>query len=318
MLMHVRLTVPEELSASVQTLLSDHEGTTNLVVLTGASREPVGDLIECDVAREVANEVLDGLRDLGLPKVGGVVVSTPTATPFVAARRLEALAPGDPDDAVIWEQVIDHAYGASRPTVTFHAFLLLATILAGIAVLTDSPVLVVGAMVVGPEFAAVAAACTGLVFRRWALVARSLQLLVFSFAFAIVAAALIAWIAHRAGMFDAELVTRARPLTAFIWHPDRWSVAVALVAGVAGVLALTTDRSEAMVGVFISVTTVPAAGNLALAIATWNGDEMRGSLAQLGVNLACMILSGALTLALQRLFWRRLSASSHRLFGLRA
>jgi len=35
MLMHVRLTVPEALSASVQTLLTDHEGTTNLVVLTG-------------------------------------------------------------------------------------------------------------------------------------------------------------------------------------------------------------------------------------------------------------------------------------------
>ena len=212
---------------------------------------------------------------------------------------------------------IDHAYSASRPTVTFHAFLLLATILAGIAVLTDSPVLVVGAMVVGPEFAAVAAACTGLVFKRWALVLRSVQLLVLSFTFAILATAVIAWIAHQAGMFDAELLERARPLTGFVWHPDRWSVAVALVAGAAGVLALATDRSEAMVGVFISVTTVPAAGNLALALATWNGEEMRGSLAQLGVNIACMILSGAVTLALQRLFWQRLSASSNRLFGTR-
>ena len=307
--------MPTSLSRGVQTLLTDHGATTNVVVLPGVSLDPVGDLIECDVAREVASDLLDVLRELGLPKVGGVVVSTPTATPFEAARRLEKLAPGDPDDAVIWEQVIDHAYAASRPTVTFHAFLFLATVLAGIAVLTDSPVLVVGAMVVGPEFAAVAATCTGVVFGRWSLVGRSLQLLVFSFAFVVLTAAALAWVTHRAGLFSAELVTRPRPLTAFIWHPDRWSVAVALVAGAAGVLALSTDKAEAMVGVFISVTTVPAAGNLALALAIWNGPEMRGSLAQLGVNISCMVAAGSVTLALQRLFWQRLSQQSHRVFG---
>ena len=304
MLMHLRLTVPESHSARVQDLLIGHGGTTNVVVVPGVSREPVGDLVECDVAREATSQLLDELRVLGLPQVGGIVMSTPTATPFQAARELDRTVPGDPEDAVIWEQVIDHAYSSSRPTVTFHAFLLLATILAAIAVLTDSPVLVVGAMVVGPEFAAVAAACTGLVFLRWPLVRGSLRLLLFSFAFAILATAVIAWLAHLAGMFDAELLTRERPLTAFVWHPDRWSVAVALVAGAAGVLALSTNRAEALVGVFISVTTVPAAGNLAVALAVWNGEEMLGSLTQLGVNIACMILAGTATLLVQRLIWR--------------
>ena len=59
----------------------------------------------------------------------------------------------------------------------------------------------------------------------------------------------------------------AGPLTGFIWQPDRWSFVVALLAGVAGTLSLTAGRSNALVGVFISVTTVPAAGNLALALA---------------------------------------------------
>lgn len=314
MLMHLRLNVPDSHSAQVQELLIGHGGTTNVVVVPGVSRVPLGDLVECDVAREVANQLLDDLRALGLPQVGGIVMSTPTATPFQAARELDRTVPGDPEDAVIWEQVIDHAYSSSRPTVTFHVFLLLATILASIAVLTDSPVLVVGAMVVGPEFAAVAATCTGLVFRRWSLVLNSLRLLLFSFSFAIVAAAVVAWLAHLAGMFDADLLTRERPLTAFVWNPDRWSVAVALVAGAAGVLALSTNRAEALVGVFISVTTVPAAGNLAVALAVWNGEEMLGSLTQLGVNIACMILAGAATLLLQRLVWHEVTQKSARLF----
>jgi len=90
-------------------------------------------------------------------------------------------------------------------------------------------------------------------------------------------------------------------MTGFIWHPDRWSFIVALVAGAAGVLATTTAKSAAMVGVFISVTTVPAAGNLALALATWAPDEVRGSASQLVVNIAGMVLAGTMTLWVQRL-----------------
>ncbi len=58
-----------------------------------------------------------------------------------------------------------------------------------------------------------------------------------------------------------------------------------------------------MVGVLISVTTVPAAGNLALGLAVWEPDEITGSLAQLGANIGGMILAGTLFLALQRRIW---------------
>ena len=73
-----------------------------------------------------------------------------------------------------------------------------------------------------------------------------------------------------------------------------------------------------MVGVFISVTTVPAAGNLALGIALWETGEIVGSLTQLGVNVACMIVSGSLVLAGMRSSWAWVTAGSERLFGGRA
>ena len=116
------------------------------------------------------------------------------------------------------------------------------------------------------------------------------------------------------GLVTSEMVSRPRPQTGFIWHPDRWSFIVALIAGAAGVLALSTEKANAMVGVFISVTTVPAAGNLALALGTWTESEITGSLAQLLVNLGGMLLAGAVVLGLQRLLWHRVSAASERLF----
>lgn len=88
---------------------------------------------------------------------------------------------------------------------------------------------------------------------------------------------------------------------------------MALLAGTAGVLALATDKTSAMVGVFISVTTVPAAGNLALGLAIFDTAEITGSAAQLAMNLAGMIIAGVLTLVVQRLVWRHLSdAMRHR------
>ena len=57
---------------------------------------------------------------------------------------------------------------------------------------------------------------------------------------------------------------RAATRDPVIYTPDKWSFIVALIAATAGVLSLTSRKSGALTGVFISVTTVPAAGNIAL------------------------------------------------------
>jgi uncharacterized hydrophobic protein (TIGR00271 family) len=317
MLVHLRLTVPTDLADAVVELLRHEDRSANLTRHVGASLSPVGDLVECDVARELAGEVIARLRDLGLHDSGGIVVTTPTSTPFTAARRLERAAPGDPDDAVIWETVIEQCYAASRATVSYYLFFVLASLLAAIAVITDSAVLVIGAMVVGPEFGTVAAVATGLVFGRPGLTAKALRLLVSGIVVSVVAVAVLSLVADLTGLITADMVTRPRPQTGFIWHPDRWSFLVALIAGAAGVLALTTARANAMVGVFISVTTIPAVGNLALALGVGAPSEIRGSAAQLAVNLAGMVLAGAVVLVLQRLLWVRTLAAAQRLFSSR-
>ncbi len=315
MLLHLRLTMPSDLTAEVRALIEGNDRTTNIVVQPGASVVPHGDLIECDVAREAGNDLLDNLAGLGLGERGGIIVTTPTDAPFDEARRLEELAPGDPDDVVIWASVQNEAEAMSRPTVSYHIFLVLAVILAAIAVITDSSILVVGAMVVGPEFGAIAAVCVGLVFSRRDLVVAGVKLVVFGFVFAIAVVTLLGVLAHALGLITNEAVTRPRPQTGFIWHPEPWSFVVALVAGMAGVLALSTEKASAMVGVLISVTTVPAAGNLAIGLAVWEPDEITGSLAQLGANISGLILAGTLFLALQRRIWAPLTIHAERWFG---
>lgn len=316
MLQHLRLTVPADLSDEVGRVLLDHDCVTNVTRQVGGCLKPPGDLWECDVAREETGPMLHHLNELGVDRRGSIVFSRPTGTPFDVADQIERRAPGHPDDAVIWESVEAQAEAGAVPTLSFHIFLILAVILAAIAVITDSAILVIGAMVVGPEFAAIAATCAGIALGRWSLAWSGLRLLLVSFALAIVVVTLLASLAHLAGLFTLEEVTRARPSTGFIWHPDRWSFIVALVAGAAGALALAIERTATMVGVFISVTTVPAAGNLALALAVRDLGEMGGSAAQLGANLAGMLISGTAVLLLQRACWPWLMEHSDRWFGL--
>ncbi len=80
---------------------------------------------------------------------------------------------------------------------------------------------------------------------------------------------------------------------------------MAFIAGIAGILSLTASRSGALVGVFISVTTVPAAGNIALAMALGDSSEFWDSLLQLGINIGAILVAGVLTLLVQRTLWRR-------------
>ncbi|MFC7492914.1 MULTISPECIES: DUF389 domain-containing protein [unclassified Nocardioides] len=318
MVVHFRLTSPSDLTERVVDVLREREWITNVTRQEGAVVQPPGDLVECDVAREKAGVLLAKLNALDLDKVGGIVVTTPTGAPFEAARRLEAAAPGHPDDAVIWEAVEAHAESGAVPTVSYHLFLVLAVALAAIAVITDSAVLVVGAMVVGPEFTAVAAVCAGIALGRRGLIGRGLRLLLFSFAFAIIVITLLSVAGRLTGLITLDDVTRPRPNTGFIWHPDEWSFIVALLAGAAGALALAVSRSATMVGVFISVTTVPAAGNLALGLAFANSHEIIGSATQLAVNIVGMVIAGAIVLLLMRWCWAPLTAWSERLFGRQA
>ena len=315
MLVHLRLTLPETLTDPTLEALQARDCRANLTLVRGASLEPAGDLLEVDVAREEFNDVLADLKRLGAGREGGILVTTPTGTPFEAAVRIEQRAPGDPDDAIIWDTVLAKADAGARPTVSYLMFMVMAVILAAVAVVLDSSILVVGAMVVGPEFSAVGAVAIGLAFARWGLVGRGLRLLVGGFAFAIAVVTVLALVARATGLVTLQMVTAPRPQTGFIWHPDQWSFIVAFVAGAAGALALAIDKVSTMVGVFISVTTIPAAGNLALGIAFWTRHEIVGSALQLCLNLACMIVAGLLVLGYQRLFWTRTLAVADRFFG---
>jgi len=150
--LHLRVISPAETTQDVLEVLRNEPGATHITQHRGASLEPRGDVVEADVARECADAILDRLDGLGVSATGGVTLETIDTTMSTAAARASKAAPGDASDALIWEELIARTGEESRLTATFVAFLTLACLIAAVGVVTNSPVTVVGAMVVGPEF----------------------------------------------------------------------------------------------------------------------------------------------------------------------
>jgi uncharacterized hydrophobic protein (TIGR00271 family) len=307
--LHLQLRVPSDLTDEVVELLTAECTVTNVARVGGAYVAPVGDLVVADVAREGANPVVSALRGLDLHRRGSISLSESGTVLADEADRAERAAPGIPDDGVVWELVESQVRSDSRLSWAFLVFLALATLIAGAGRLLDQPILIIGAMVVGPEFSPVAAICLALALPRPRLLPQAVTTLLVGFALAVLVAAPLWALAHAVGLASPADASRG-PATDFIVQPDVWSFVIALLAGVAGVLALTTAKSGPLVGVFISVTTVPAVGTLALCLGTGVLAEIPGALLQLGINLAGLVLSGTLTLLVQRLVWGRVQRPS--------
>ena len=86
---------------------------------------------------------------------------------------------------------------------------------------------------------------------------------------------------------------------------QQFQCAYAQYVGTAGMLSLLTARSGALIGVLISVTTIPAAANIGVAAAYRNWGEFRGAALQLAINLGALVLAGIATLLVERAAFRR-------------
>jgi hypothetical protein len=159
---HLRVISPSDRTDAVRQLLLDAPGATHITVLMGVAVEPAGDVVQADVTREAVDDVLASLLEMGVDRSGGITLEAIDTTLSDRADAAEEAVPGDPNDAIVWDELVARTGEDSRLSIGFQAFLTIACLLAAIGAVTDSPVTVVGAMVLGPEFGPLAAVSVGL------------------------------------------------------------------------------------------------------------------------------------------------------------
>jgi uncharacterized hydrophobic protein (TIGR00271 family) len=302
-MIHLRIVAPAELAHQALEVLSAAPSVLNIVYLHGAAKKPEGDVILCDVAREDASVILGDLKELEIHKRGSIAVEHIDTSISEAAVAAEKAAPGLPSDAVVWEEVEARTSEDTELSFSFVLFMIAAMQIAAVGIILDQPILIVGAMVVGPEFGPLAGLCVALVNLQGRLARRSLRALAVGFPIGVVAALLTTIAMIALDVFPDDFSQSGHPFTQFISDPDFLSFFVAFVAGSAGMLSLTSAKSGALVGVLISVTTIPAASNIAVASAYGDWGDAGGAALQLAINLSGIVAAGVLTLFVQRRYY---------------
>jgi uncharacterized hydrophobic protein (TIGR00271 family) len=304
-MVHLRMVVPADRVDRVLELLDASRAASNIVRLPGASRRPAGDLILCDVTREAASLLISDLEELGISHDGSITVERVEAMLSRAMEEAERVSPGDPGNAVVWEQVEELTSESSVLNASFLLFMILSTLIASVGIFLNTPILIIGAMVLGPEFGPIASFCVATVEGRTSQAARSLLALAVGFPAGIGAAYIASLIFKWTDLTPDVFVSKTHSLSTVISNPDFFSGFVAFCAGIAGILSLTTEKSGALTGVLVSVTTIPSAANIGVALAYGDSDGWTGSLEQLGINVGSLFVAGVLTLLVQRWVYRR-------------
>jgi len=274
-------------------LLADLAGIGGVRRITSTREATNGNrVIAADVAIGDADAVLDAVHRAGLHGEEYVLVREDPVVRRVPDRLT--------DEDFSWVEVVGEARANARPVARYVVMMMVAGWIAGLGVIANSQILIIGAMAVSPDLLPLCATCVGAASRRFDLARRALITLVIGMMLVMAVALAVAAGLRAAGLLSSD-ITLHQGVIAALAQTDYSTVMIALAAGVAAILSFET-RAATAVGVAISVTTVPASAYFGVSLAFGETAAARGALAVLAVNLSCLIIAGTITLLLQRRF----------------
>ena len=302
-MIHIRAVSPSDVTPRLVESLTANGGVVNLMVLEGVARNPDGDALQFDVITAEANRVIDELRQLELDRRGSIVIENIDTSISELAAQAERRESSKANFSPIWEEAEARIRerGTYRPS--WFVLLAIAGIIGAVGILTNSQILVVGAMVVGPEYGAMIGVALGIDSRDAAPIRRGLNALLFGFALAIAVTLVFSLVIRAFDLQPHAFELGIRPVSDLIDSPNAFSVIVAVLAGIVGVVSLTEARASTLIGVFVSVTTIPAAADVGLSMAFGEWGEAWGAFLQLLVNVVILVVVGAIGLAALRRIW---------------
>ncbi len=310
-MLHIRVVSPPDLTGPLAEHLAADAGVMNLVVMRGVAL-PAGDAVQFDLDTGSANAILDQLQRFGLHRDNSISVALVDASIADVPQHPGVRRTYHGERAPVWDLIEARIEEDSSYPPSFFALLVFAGLIGACGILTNSQILIVGAMVVGPEYSAIISVALGMERRNWTMVRRGLLALLAGFLIAIAVTLVFALCIRGLGKAPPAYLAGIRPVSDLINSPNLFSVVVAVVAGIVGVVSLTLSRAGALIGVFISITTIPAAADIAVSVAFGSWSEAGGSALQLLLNVGLLIIVGAVGLRAQRRIWRNWGRSARR------
>jgi uncharacterized hydrophobic protein (TIGR00271 family) len=252
-------------------------------------------VVSADLSPVAADEVLKVFHGLHVPHDDYVILRQDVIAP--------GLGPGvstEAESGFAWVEIVGEARAHARPVARYVLLMMVAGVVAGLGVITDNSILIIGAMAVSPDLLPLCATSVGIVGRRYFLARKAFGTLLIGMGLVMVVALVMTLALVTVGLVERGLDIELPDLSGLA-NADYTTVLIAAAAGIAAILSFETRAANA-VGVAISVTTVPASAYLGVALALGEVGQALGAALVLVINLTLLVTSGTITLLLQRRF----------------
>jgi uncharacterized hydrophobic protein (TIGR00341 family) len=263
----VQVSVPAGKRDAVVGVLDD-EGV-DFVLTEETGRRGYTHVVSFPLPTNAVEPVLDRLEEVGVGENAYTVV---TEAQSVTSREFQRLRDRYAEEEKSEERIAREELAATAENLvsnprTYVLLTIVSAVVATAGLLLDSPATVVGSMVIAPLIGPAMSAAVGTVIDDEDLFARGVRMQVIGMSLAVLAAGAFAFLVQMTNLVPPGLDPAGIEQIRERLKPDFLSLAVALGAGVAGALSLTTGVSSALVGVMIAVALVPPAATVGIGAA---------------------------------------------------
>lgn len=186
--------------------------------------------------------------------------------------------------SVTREELLSEMEAGGKLNFDFLLLVFLSSIVAGIGLIQSDVAIIIGAMVIAPLLGPNLALSFGAALGNRELISKAIVTNIFGVSFTLL-------ISIIAGLFIADSSLTASTELMNRTNVSYASIALALAAGGAAVLSLTTGVSSALVGVMVAVALMPPAVVLGLTIGNTQWDLAFGTSLLLATNIVCINLA---------------------------
>ncbi|MFB6201535.1 MAG: TIGR00341 family protein [Halorhabdus sp.] len=288
----LQVTIPTGKQEAIEDAL-DAEGVDYILTDETSGREYTA-VAYVPLPTNAVEPVLQRLREAGIDEQAYTVVVEANT---VISRRFDELAERyaeeEDEERIAREELTSKAEDLAPATWSYVVLTVVSAVIATAGLLLDSPAVIVGSMVIAPLIGPAMAASVGTVVDDQSLFRRGVGLQVAGLGLAVLSAAVFAFLVRNLFLVPPGLDVTSIPAVRERLLPDFLSLVVALGAGVAGVISLSTGVSTALVGVMIAVALIPPAATVGIGIA-WGlpavslGSGVLTLLNVLSINLAAL------------------------------
>ena len=286
---------PAALAGDIVKLLGETPGTTRISHSRGTEVEDGFDIVETEIPDAIVDRLIASFAELDGWDAGDVTLTTVGEGERFQFRDGQAVAIGDLEGGLGSQQVRMMLRHLVRVDYQYVLLMMMAALIATVGLIGDLPIAIVGAMAFSPDLGRLNAMGFAILIRDSRLLLRGSRSLAVGMVVAIFLATVGTLLLKAANVTNDPLGEIPERLRDFVSVLDGFTITVAIAAGIAAMVVFIAERGNAAVGVGVSITTIPAAAYIGIALAERAWSDAGNAAIVLMVNIACVVGAEVLT-----------------------